>query len=762
MPTIRTLQRSFSGGEITPELFGRVDWPRFQNGLETCRNFIVLPHGPAVNRPGLKYILPAKHADKKSRLLPFSFSLSQTYILEFGDQYIRFFTGGDSLLEATKTITGATTANPCVITSAAHGYSNGDWVYITGIVGMTRLNGRFFKVANKTANTFELTDLFGAAIDSSAFGTYSSGGTAGKVYEISSPYLEADLMDIQFAQSADVLTLVHPSYAPRELRRVAAVNWTLTTITLNANIAAPTGVSATAAPASGATVYTYVVTAIATENLEESLVSSEANATNNLTVSGNKNTVNWSAVTGAVRYNIYRKINGLYGYIGQAAGTSFVDDNIAPLASSTPPETVSLFSATGDYPGAVCYFEQRRCFAGSDNEPQNLWMSRSATEANFTRSIPTGDDDAITVRVVARELNIIHHLVPLSDLIILTSGGEWRAFADGGGGITPRTLSVKPQGYFGASSVRPAVTGGSILYAQGQGAHVRELTFGTDAGGYKELKTVDVSIVAPHLFDDYTLIDMAFARAPNQMLWCVRSDGVLLSLTYVPDQEILAWQQHITDGIVEAVSTVAENGFDALYVVVRRTIDGSDRRYIERLQPRSFDALADAFFVDCGLTYDGAEATVFYNLEHLEGESVVTLGDGAVFPAQTVTNGMITLAQGVSKAHIGLPYTSELRTLPLVVNGKQSFAHGNLKNINRAWLRVYRSSGVFVGPSADNLTEYKQRRSEPYGSPPSLLTDVIGINVNPAWNISGQLTIRQTAPLPLDVLSLTVEANIGG
>src|SRR5260221_471887 len=229
---IATLTRSFPAGEITRDLFGRIALTKYQPGLKTCRNFEVLPHGPVANSPGFEYILETKNSTKHSVLIPFIFNTAQGDKVEFADQYLRFHTEGGTVLEAGGAITAITQANPGVVTQNAHGYNNGDTVFLSGIGGMTQLNGRFAVVTNKAANTYELYYFDGTKINTTTYGAYTAGGTGARVYEIASPYIEADLFDLHYTQSADVMTITHPSYDKRELKRFGAVNWTLTPISL--------------------------------------------------------------------------------------------------------------------------------------------------------------------------------------------------------------------------------------------------------------------------------------------------------------------------------------------------------------------------------------------------------------------------------------------------------------------------------------------------------------------------------------------------
>lgn len=680
MSNVRVLQRSFGGGEISPEMFGRIDDVKYQSGLAICRNFVVKPQGPAENRAGFAFVREVKDSTKKVRLIPFTYSVTQTMVIELGAGYFRFHTDGGTLLD-----------------------------------------------------------------DDAP-------------YEIANPYAEADLFSIHYVQSADVLTLVHPNYAPRELRRMGATDWQLATIAFTSPVATPTGVSATSNGKGTDYTYRYVVTALDAEGKTESAPSSAGTCTNNLFTNGGANTIAWSASSGASRYNVYKEQGGLYGYIGQTTGTSLVDDNIAPDLSVTPPIYDAVFNAAGDYPAAVSYFEQRRCFAGTTNKPQNIWMTRSGTESAMSYSLPVRDDDRVAFRVAAREANAIRHIVPLTELLLLTSSGEWRVASVNSDAVTPTTISVRPQSYVGATDVQPVVVNNTTIYGAARGGHVRELAYNWQANGFI---TGDLSLRAAHLFDNLDILDMAYAKAPQPIVWFISSSGKLLGLTYVPEQQIGAWHQHDTDGVFESCAVVAEGNEDRLYAVVRRTIGGNEVRYVERMASRQFDAQADAFFVDSGLTYSGEPVSHISGLEHLEGKTVSILADGAVHPQRIVTDGAIDLDVEASTVHIGLPITAELQTLPVAMQLDGSFGQGRVKNINKLWLRVHRSSGIFAGPHADALTEVKQRTSEPYGSPPALKSEEIPLVLSPKWGDSGQLFVRQADPLPLMIVSMSAEIAIG-
>lgn len=769
---VKTLQRSFAGGEVGPELHGRIDLTKYQTGLSRCENFIVLPHGPVQNRPGFEYLNLARAqndtAAPKVRVIPFSFNTEQTYVIEFGAGYIRFFTQGSALLSADSlTITDISQGNPCVVTYSGTDPTEGAYIYFTGIVGMTWLNGRFLQAKNvvAAANTFEVWDDDGP-VDSSGYPAYTSDGTVRFPYSLTTDYTEAELFDIHFVQSADVLTLVHPGHPPRELRRLGATSWQLVDIGFVPTIATPASaptVTANIAPLpDGAppdipTTYSYKVTAVAADTLEESLASAAASATADLSRQGNYISITPPAVSGAVRYNIY-KLDGVYGYIGQTTGGEFRDVNITANIGQTPPENKNPFNAANEYPGAVGYYEQRRCFAGSNNKPQNLWATRSATENNLSYSIPTRDDDSIQFRIAAREVNRVQHILSLDMLILLTTGGEWKVSPQNSDVLTPASASPKQISSEGSSSVQPVITASSVIFVQEAERRLREMKYQWEANGY----TVnDISLMAPHLFDDYKIVDMAYAKSPHRLIWCVRSDGALLCLTYLPEQQVIAWSQHKTDGLFKSIACIQEDGEYVLYAVIERTLQGRQRNCIERMRQRISNVQANAYFVDCGLTYAGALTSTVRGLWHLEGREVTILADGAVVPTQVVTNGAITLAEPASTIHIGLPMTAYLQTLPLAFEA-QAAGQGYTKNINTVYFRVKETSGVEIGPSFDELNEWTLRRYGDTGLAPALYSGLSEFPIMPEWGMDAAVCIRQAAPLPATILSMTIDTTVGG
>jgi hypothetical protein len=788
----RTLQVSFSGGEQSPFMGGRIDDEKYRAGASKMRNFIASPQGPVYNRAGFSFVREVKDSQYLYRLFPFAYSVTDTLVIEAGPFYFRFIKNGAYVLSGTP---------------AAY---NGATAYVIGDM-VTSGGNKYYCILATTGN-----------IPPNATYWYLM---PSDVYEIPTPYATLDLQRLRFVQSGDIITFTDTGYATRELRRYGATNWQLALVSFAPSLSAPGGVGVVATVGAGATTYSYKVSTIGNNGLDESYPSGSVNCTNNLLVSGNYNTVSWSAATGAKRYNIYKESNGLYGYIGQTDGLSFKDDNILSDVSKTPPETNSPFATY--YPQAVCYFDQRRVFGGRADAVQDVYMTKTFTESNMSYSIPSRDDDYINFKIASRETNTIKHLIPLNDLIVLTDSAEWRV-SSSGGALTPSDISVKAQSYVGANDARPAAINNNVIYCAARGGHATELIYD---GRSQTYYTDDLSIRAAHLFDGYEIKEIAYSKSPQKICWMVSTSGKLLGITYDPNNVIRAWHQHDTDGTFESIACVAEGSEDYLYAIIKRTINGVTKRYVERMASRAFSTQADAFFVDCGATYyktgtfsrvgtvmtctiashgfanglsyhfwfsdtsfgaqyDGAEYVVtvltadtftivvanagatsgnvtqsvitLSGLSYLEGKTVSILTEGSVHPQKVVTGGVVTLDYYASKIQIGLPIQADLKTLPISMQIDAAFSIGRWKNVNKVIMNVYQSGGIFAGPSEDDLVEYKQRTTEIYGSPPALKTGLVDVTIPPNWNGEGTVFIRQDSPLPLTILSMTLDVAVGG
>lgn len=801
------IQPSFTGGELSPALYGRVDLARYSTSLKTCRNFIVQLYGGVRNRAGTKYLAEVSDSTVRHRLIPFAFSTEQTYVLEFGDYTMRVYKDGGQVV-------------------------------------------------------------------------YSSGGSAGQPVEVATPWAEEDLALLNYTQSADVMTVCHPDYPPQQINRTAHDAWTVTDfvningpfLSLNTNTSHTVQASATTgnitlSVSGGSLFQSYHVGQlfyIEQKNYGAPWETGKSVAVNDIRRSDGKYYQATNAATtgslrpthdsddwsdGAVTWRYLHSGFGICRITAVASGTSATATVIMAIPNeSTATATYKwAFEAWGGnqgYPSCVTYHQQRLVFANTPAQPQTVWMSKTNAYVNFGVSNPVLDDDAVTFTVASRQVNAIRHMLTLDKLVLLTSGGEWIVSGGDGETITPSALIIKQQGYRGSSTVPPQVIGNTALYLQSKGSTVRDLGYEFASDSYTG---TDLTVLSSHLVDGYQIQEWAYQQVPFSCTWCVRNDGVLLGMTYMREQQVIGWHHHDTDGFVESVCTIAEGNEDALYMVIKRTIDGVSKRYVERMQSRQINDIKDAFFVDCGLTYDGrntsattmtltssgvwtygsaatftltASATYFQTydvgseihltdddnrilrllitartsgtvvtvsvnrdvatelrntattswaharktfagLSHLEGKTISVLADGHVAPQEEVTSGTVSLATAATVVHAGLPIEADFETLDISAPQGETIREKQ-KLIQAVRMILEESRGLFAGRDADNLLEYKQRAAENYDDPVTLLTGIADILIAGNWNKDGRVFVRQSDPLPLSILAVIPEVTIGG
>ena len=449
--------------------------------------------------------------------------------------------------------------------------------------------------------------------------------------------------------------------------------------------------------------------------------------------------------------------------------SAFAPVSIADSAGSGAALTAVVTAAASTNPQCSGYYLQRQGFAGTLGQPQTLWFSDVGAFNNMAVSQPTKDSDAITRTLVGQQVNEIRHLVPAgTNLMLMTSGAEWRCWpGPNASALTPAACFTLPQTAHGSSHVPPIWTQNSLLFVKEKGSRVVELRYDAIQDLYQSF---DMSVLASHMLYDttaqYQIQEWALAYEPYQIVWGVRSDGVLLGFTFMREHEVYAWHRHTTQGIVESVCSITESDgsggyYDAVYLIVNRTIGGITRRYVERMAPRIFSTIAGAWFLDCALQYSGAPVTTVSGLDHLEGKTVGILGDGSVVPDQVVTGGSVTLDGSYSKVLVGLRYTAQLETLNLELPVAGGTMQGQMKKIAQVTVRVKEARGLQVGLSQAAVQEVKQRSTETLGTAMAPYSGDWAVQVPSEWNREGRLFVQQTWPLPCTVLDLIPEVNPG-
>lgn len=819
---ISWIQPSFAGGEIGPSLYGRIDMSKYQVALRKCDNFIVRQYGGVENRPGTRFVIAAKYANRKCRLIPFQFSTVQTYALEFGHGYMRVIKDGALVL---------TTGNA--------------------------------------------------------------------IYELAMPYAENDLFKLKFTQSADVMTICHPNYPPKELRRYAHDNWQIVdVVTKNGpfeDVNVDESVKVYASAETGTVTLTANSSIFGAEQvgklfyLEQPAVdgvpvweTNKSTAINDIRrADSNYYRANTAGKTGTLRPSHtegmswdgwggtsdgdtgiqWEYLHSGFGIvrITAAAGTTATATVISRIPSNVVGSTKGSYkwaryawNSVNGYPSTVVYYAQRLFFAASTAYPQTIWASRTGDYKDFGKNNPTQDDDRIIYTYAGRQVNEIRHLIDVGSLVALTSGGEYVINGDQNKVLTPSAFSFSSQGSNGSSDVPPIAVANIALFVQEKGSVIRDLAYSFDVDGYQGN---DLTILANHLFQRNRIIDWSFSTVPYSAAFCVRDDGLLLVMTYLREQQVFAWAPQSSAGKYESTCSISEGNEDAVYFVVNRTINGQPARYIERLSSRLFTSDEDAFFVDSGLSYDGRNVSgdravaitggsgswsyeqpytltitgsnyfvssdvgaqiqvpytededgipvdkelrldvqsvisgtavvvmasrdippslrnsattnwqlarkTFGGLTHLEGQTVNILSDGSVEPQKVVTGGAVTLESPGAVVHIGLPITAELETLDININGQETLLDKK-QIVPSVTLVVNASRGIFAATPGGKFYEYAQREFEFYDDPVQDATGKVEVKLDSNWDKNGRVKVKQTDPLPLAILAIIPRLTVGG
>ncbi len=525
---------------------------------------------------------------------------------------------------------------------------------------------------------------------------------------ITTPWEERHLSTISFAQVGDIVYMAHKDYPLQKITRSGFAPdyiWEIKEVALNTSIPAPAKPTVSFSSGSGY-ILRYKVVAV-DANGKQSLAS-EAGEVNGKHPSdwvvGNYARVSWTAVEGAIEYNIYREEAGYFGFIGISEGLSFTDNNYEADIADTPKEDWNPFE-DGNNPGVVSFHQQRMVLAATPKSPQAFYMSRVSDFENFRKSRPLQDDDPVEYLIASGNIDAITWAASFGDLLLGTSSSEYKASGDGGV-ITASNANITAQSYWGSSNLFPIIIGNSIMHVQRHGARVRDLFYSLEKDGYAGN---DLSIMAPHLFDGHSLRQWAYQQTPFSSIWVVRDDGVLLALTYMKEHDIWGWSRHLTAGKVRSVAMVSGENADDIFMVVQRNIQGIKHFYLEKLAPRwqESNGIEQAFFMDAGKSIlSNTPSDTITNLEHLEKCFVSALADGSPIENLQVENGSITLPYAARLVHVGLPYTSIISPQPMEGDLQNGSTLGQHRAYGQCSIRVNATVGGKYGADMDNLFDF--------------------------------------------------------
>lgn len=592
---------------------------------------------------------------------------------------------------------------------------------------------------------------------------------SGNVFQLESPYTLEQAKRLSHAQSADVLFMACHGVAPTKLMRYGHADWRFESMVFTEPLPAPGGGSAafvngaknsdgTASAAQLTTPYTYHVTSVDKDGKESGLslgIEITGPAENNWQA-GDYITLSWTAAPGAVEYRVYKaSFGGRPGFVAESKNLSWNDCNTSPSVSEGAPEYIDPFPE-GDFPGAVCLFEQRLVFASSPNRPQTVWMSKSGDYGNFATYKPQSTDSPIELTIASQEVSAVNWMIPLRSLIMGMGGMEWEIAGRGDTAFSAANAKATPQSYWGSSLKRAMIIGNVILHVAASGRQVRSLQYEFAADSYGG---ADLSIMAAHLLENGRIVDWTYQKSPDSVVWAVRDDGMLLGLTFQAEHQISAWHRHETQGAFRAVCAVPGNYEHTLFAVIER--DGV--MCLERAADRFLGGDPErAVFLDAALTYEGEPVKTVSGLSHLEGREVGVFADGAVQPPRVVRDGKIILDSPAGFVTVGLLYTADLETMPVEVVGQSGASVALKKRINVVDILFRESLGVKVGLSFDDdrMQSVKWRTNEPYGKAPAPFSGMKSVTVPSLADNIVTVCIRSDLPTPVTVLALVSRVQV--
>lgn len=729
MPRVTPIQTNFTAGELSPRLYGRTDVERYRNAAAILENVWVVVQGGALGRDGLRYVAGAKHDDKHAVLIPYVFNEDQAYILEVGDAYIRFFNAAGQIVVET---------SPGVFTPA----------------------------------------------------------------EIGTSYAEVDVPLLDYVQGKDTMFLFHAGYPTARLRRFGDAAWVLdpvpwitepfdevghrpaTTMTLSdgtvgtgrtmtagatafyaadvgRDVEVEGGLARITAYASGTSVTVDVLTPFATTSFASGEWTITGTPLTTCTPSVDKPVGAACTLTlGAGGWRPedagkFVEINSGVVRIDTISSTTVANGTITKELSATVASPAlawilkgSVWGGPFGYPRTGTLFEQRLWCGGSPGYPNTFWGSRIGEYLDY--ELGTNDDDAVSFIADDEKNGTILHMTAMDALVMLTNSSYLTARGGNEKPITPTNVRIKPQAGFGASTVQPERVGAELLYVQSGRKKVRGLS--ADKINLDQYGAPDISVLAEHIAK-IGLTGMAYQEEPESIVHCTRDDGQMPTITIDRDQDIVAWCRQVTDGEIESVAGLPVPGGKQIWCIVRRTINGQTKRYIERFEP--------GILTDCAITgTDLTGKTVWDGLDHLEGKTVVVKGDGVALNDRVVTGGEIEVERPVKSIEIGLRYTPKVKLLRPEVFGAEGSSQSANMRVSKVVLRFQDTIGATVNG------QQVMARTTGLGvldTPPPLYSGDVEISELGWYDADADVVIEQPQPYPFHLLAVitTLTVNNG-
>lgn len=835
--TLRLAQTNLNAGELSPKLEGRIDIGKYGVGLKQCENFIPLVQGPVAGRAGTRFVAEIKDSDSQAWLIPFQFSATDAWVIEIGDQYIRFYTDRGQVLDG---VAAQEIASPYILDDLfdADGKFVLNYAQSGDVVYLVHRNYAPRKLMRRSASVWELVEIDfqphpfkdinadqaiqvsvsaeTGSITISANAPVFDSGQIGNLFYIEqapessyTPWEAGKSIttgderrsdgNVYKATSTGTTSGVKPTHT-EGIKTDGGVSWEylhsgygwaeITAVassvsasaevvkrypsSLAVSIAAPSTVSRTITGwelKKGRFIVTTSVDhgftteknvditgmpatfSISAPNGLGGTISKNVDVTANGTfeiVVESNNTFSY------VPLNVPSSVSNVYTGSGSVTAAAVMYNDGTPVASASYKWAKAAWNSSDGFPTHVTFFRERLTYARGNR----MWMSVSGDYENFSKK--DGDtvtaDMSVDIQLVATEVNNTQWITPSSQLIVGTVGAEFMvgemSAADPFG---PDNVKAAPQGNYGSASLPGIRVGDSVLFVQRAGRKVREIKYAFESDSYV---STDMTILADHITKT-GISSWTFAQDPDSILWAARADGMLVSFTFNREQDVIGWSRHPLggDGFVECVTSITSPAGDQddVWMIVRRTINGVTKRYVEVLTERYEEGgdIADYLYLDCGATYDGSPATTISGLGHLEGETVSVLADGSTHPNRVVTGGEIELQRASSVVQIGLPYSRVLKTMRIEGGTQAGTAQGKNKRITSVTFRFIDTLGAKAGPSEDKMDTIQFRRgSYPMDSAPPVFSGDKKIPWPNGYDTDGYIMLKQDQPLPITVVAI--------
>jgi len=763
MPKASPLRSSFNAGELSPLMAGRPDVAKYANGCDELVNFIPTVQGPAVRRAGTRYVSTVKTQSNRTWLATFEFSNSQAYVLEFGDQYIRFYTNHGQVLSAGVPYEIATPYSSSDLTDTVDGtftlsmVQSGDVIYIAHpsypLQKLSRFGNTNWTIAAavltngpfKTQNIDRTVTMYASA----------TSGT-GVTLTASSAVFTSDMVGSYVYLEPKDLSSIKPWTAGQEYSSNPNGSYRRSD--------GKTYICATnASPSAGKVYRTGPDKPIHTYG---TVADGDYNGISGTTCE--RQGLDWTFVDSGFGYVKITGYTSSTSVTVSVQGTNPLPAGVVGSGNATFRWALGSFSAVEGYPSKVTFFRERLVLAMG----QKLYFSVAGDFENFAGKDDSGQvvaDRAIQVTISSDEVNVVQWLVPTQALLIGTAGGEFACMENTTSeAFAPGNVKIEQQTSEGSRSVTPQRVGYSTLFVQRSGRKLKEAAYNFQQNGYV---ANDLTVLAEHITKG-GIVQTAWHKEPYVAMWGVRNDGELLGFTFNKEQDVLGWHRHVIggaystgDAVVESVAVIPgpNRDRDDLWLIVKRTINGATKRYVEYLEAeyKDGDAQSSAFYVDSGATYSGTPATTISGLSWLEGQTVQVLADGAAHPDRTVTSGAITLQRSASVVQIGLAYASTLRTTRIDAGAGDGTSQGKSKRITKVVFRFYNTLGAKVGPDETMLDTIEFRTGSDLmdQAPPLFTGDKGPVDWPGGYDFDGFIMVKQDQPLPMTVVAIMPQVH---